>query len=70
LKQAGNDLTRKNVMEQAASIKDLELDGLLPGIIVNTSATDFGPLKQLQPMRFKDDRWVFFGPIRGAQAIN
>ena len=44
LKQCGDDLTRENVMKQAASIKNLELGGLLPGIKVNTSATDFAPI--------------------------
>ena len=48
LKACGDDLTRENVMKQAASIKGLELDGLLPGITVKTSATDFAPIEQLQ----------------------
>src|SRR6202171_2869664 len=61
LKQCGDDLTHENVMKQAASIKDLELGGLLPGIKVNTSATDFAPLSQLQLMRFKGDTWERFG---------
>ena len=51
LKACGDDLTRANVMKQAASIKDLELGGLLPGIKVNTSPTDFAPISQLQLMR-------------------
>ena len=44
LKQCGDNLTRENVMKQAANIKDLELGGLLPGIKVNTSPTDFAPI--------------------------
>ena len=44
LKQCGDNLTRENVMKQAASLKNLELGGLLPGIKVNTSATDFAPI--------------------------
>ena len=44
LKQCGDDLTRANVMKQAASLKNLELGGLLPGIKINTSATDFAPI--------------------------
>ena len=48
LKASGDNLTRENVMKQAASIKDLELGGLLPGIKVNTSATDFAPISQVQ----------------------
>ena len=63
LKACGDDLTRANVMKQAASIKDLELGGLLPGVKVNTSATDFAPLSQLQLIRFKGDTWERFGEI-------
>ncbi len=63
LKQCGDDLTRANIMKQAASIKDLELDGLLPGIKVNTSATDFAPLSQVQLQRFKGGTWDLFGEI-------
>jgi len=63
LKACGDNLTRENVMKQAASIKDLELGGLLPGIKVNTSATDFAPLSQLQLMKFKGDTWDRFGEI-------
>jgi branched-chain amino acid transport system substrate-binding protein len=66
LKQCGDNLTRENVMKQAASIKDLELGGLLPGVKVNTSATDFAPLSQLQLMRFKGDTWERFGDIISA----
>src|SRR5215210_4590870 len=63
LKACGDDLTRANVMKQAASIKDLELGGLLPGVKVNTSATDFAPLSQLQLIRFKGETWERFGEI-------
>jgi len=63
LKACGDDLTRENVMKQAASIKDYEPAGLLPGIKVNTSATDFAPLSQLQLIRFKDEHWERFGEI-------
>ena len=66
LKQCGDDLTRENIMKQAASIKDLELDGLLPGIKVNTSATDFAPISQLQLMKFKGEKWELFGDIISA----
>ena len=54
---------RENIMKQAASIKDLELDGLLPGIKVNTSATDFAPISQVQLIRLKGDTWERFGEI-------
>ena len=63
LKAAGDNLTRENVMKQAASIKNLELGGLLPGIKVNTSATDFAPISQVQLVRFKGDTWERFGEI-------
>jgi branched-chain amino acid transport system substrate-binding protein len=66
LKACGDDLTRENIMKQAAGIKDLELGGLLPGIKVNTSATDFAPLAQLRLMRFKGDTWDLFGDIISA----
>jgi branched-chain amino acid transport system substrate-binding protein len=63
LKACGDDLTRENVMKQAASIKDLQLGGILPGIKVNTSATDFAPISQLQLMKFKGEKWDLFGDI-------
>jgi branched-chain amino acid transport system substrate-binding protein len=63
LKACGDNLTRENIMKQAASIKDLELGGLLPGVKVNTSATDFAPISQLQLMKFKGDTWELFGEI-------
>src|ERR1700704_5829018 len=63
LKACGDNLTRDNVMKQAARIKDLELNSLLPGVRVNTSATDFAPIAQLQLMKFKGDKWDLFGEI-------
>ena len=66
LKACGDDLTRANVMKQAASIQNLELGSLLPGIKVNTSATDFAPLSQLQLMKFKGETWDRFGEIISA----
>jgi ABC-type branched-subunit amino acid transport system substrate-binding protein len=68
LKQCGDDLTRENIMKQAANLKDLQIDGLLPGIKVNTGPTDFAPIKQLQLMRFKGENWELFGPVMGGQA--
>jgi branched-chain amino acid transport system substrate-binding protein len=68
LKQCGDNLTRENVMKQAASIKDLELGGLLPGVKVNTGPADFAPLSQLQLMRFKGDTWERFGDTISADA--
>jgi branched-chain amino acid transport system substrate-binding protein len=66
LKNCGDDLTRANIMKQAASIKNLELGGFLPGIKINTSATDFAPLSQLQLEKFKGDTWSRFGEIISA----
>jgi branched-chain amino acid transport system substrate-binding protein len=63
LKAAGDDLTRENVMKQAASIKDLELDLLIPGIKVNTSPERHAPINQEQLQTFKGDRWNLFGKI-------
>jgi branched-chain amino acid transport system substrate-binding protein len=68
LKQCGDDLTRANVMKQAASLKDLELGGLLPGVKVNTSPTDFAPISQLQLMKFKGDTWERFGDVMNGEA--
>jgi branched-chain amino acid transport system substrate-binding protein len=63
LKNCGDDLTRANLMKQAASIKELKLGGLLPGVEVDTSATDFAPISQLQLMKFKGEKWDLFGDI-------
>ena len=57
LKMCGDNLTRANVMKQAASIKDLQQEMGLPGIKLNTSATDFAPISQLQLMKFTGERW-------------
>jgi ABC-type branched-subunit amino acid transport system substrate-binding protein len=63
LKRCGDDLTRANVMKQAASINGLQLEGLLPGVTINTSATDFAPIKQFQLRKFKGERWELFGDV-------
>ena len=68
LKTCGDDLTRENVMKQAAGIKDLELGGLLPGIKVNTSASDFAPISQVQLIKFKGETWERFGEILSGDA--
>src|SRR6202161_1644081 len=67
LKQAGDDLTRENVMKQAASLKDFAPDTALPGIKINTSATDFAPIEQLKMMQFKNGKWELFGDIISAE---
>ncbi len=63
LKQCGDDLTRENVMRQAANLKNYRTEVLLPGITINTSPTDFAPISQLQLMRFKGDQWELFGDV-------
>jgi len=63
LKQCGDNLTRENVMKQSANLEDLELPMLLPGIRINTSSTDFSPIKQMQMQRFDGEHWEFFGPV-------
>jgi branched-chain amino acid transport system substrate-binding protein len=63
LKQCGDNLTRENVMKQAASLKGLVLPLALPGIEINTSATDFYPIEQMQMQKFTGERWELFGPI-------
>src|SRR3984885_15195762 len=67
LKQAGDDLTRENVMKQAASLKDFAPDTLIPGVKINTSASDFAPIEQLKMMQFKNGQWVLFGDIISAE---
>jgi branched-chain amino acid transport system substrate-binding protein len=70
LKQAGDNLTRENVMKEAANLKNLELDGLLPGIKINTGPTDFAPLSSVQLIRFKGEAWERFGEILSADVTN
>jgi hypothetical protein len=66
LKQCGNDLSRENIMRQAANLKDLTVPMLLPGIKINTSPTDFAPIEQEQLAKFDGERWVLFGEIYDA----
>ena len=63
LQQCGDNLTRENVMKQAANLKDFRTEVLLPGIAINTSPTDFAPISQLQLMRFKGEKWELFGDV-------
>jgi len=67
LKQCGDNLTRENVMRQAANLKDVELEMLMPGIKVNTSPKDYFPLEELQMRRFSGERWESFGPIMSGE---
>ena len=63
LKRCGDDLTRANVMKVATSLKDVVGDLSLPGMVTNTSPTDYRVNKQLQMMKFNGERWELFGPI-------
>jgi ABC-type branched-subunit amino acid transport system substrate-binding protein len=70
LKQCGDNLTRENVMRQAASLHDFRTTNLLPGMSINTSATDFAPIKQMQLKRFTGETWERFGPMLTGEAAN
>jgi branched-chain amino acid transport system substrate-binding protein len=63
LKQCGNNLSRENIMHEAANLHDLELPLLLPGISISTSPTDYRPVKQMQPVRFNGRNWDLFGDL-------
>ncbi len=63
LKQCGDDLTRDNVMKQAANLNDFTVPMLLPGIKINTTPTDFAPIKQVQMAKFDGQRWNLFGDL-------
>ncbi|MBH5372602.1 ABC transporter substrate-binding protein [Bradyrhizobium glycinis] len=68
LKKCGDNLTRENVMKQAASLKDFRTEVLLPGIKINTGPNDFAPISSLQLMKFKGDKWDLFGEVISADA--
>ena len=63
LKQCGDELTRENIMKQAANLHDFTVPMLLPGIKINTSPTDFAPVKQVQMGRFDGTKWELFGEL-------
>ena len=68
LRASGDNLTRENVMKQAASIHNLTQPMLLPGITISTSATDFAPVKQMQMAKFDGTTWQLFGEVISAAA--
>jgi branched-chain amino acid transport system substrate-binding protein len=70
IEMCGDNLTRENVMKQAASLKDFTPDTSLPGIKLNTSATDFAPIEQLQMQRLKGEKWELFGDIISGELSN
>jgi branched-chain amino acid transport system substrate-binding protein len=63
LKQCGDDLSRENILKQATSVKDLDLPMLLPGIKINTSPSNYSPIRQMQLQAFNGTSWELFGDI-------
>ena len=68
LKQCGDELTRENLMKQAANLKDFRAKGLLPGVLITTSPTDFYPIEAMQMQRFKNGEWERFGDVVRAES--
>ena len=66
LKQSGDNLTRANVMKQAASLKNVQIDTLLPGITISTGPNDFAPIEAVQLQKFDGKRWDLFGDVISA----
>jgi branched-chain amino acid transport system substrate-binding protein len=67
LKQCGDDLTRENVMKQSASLKNLRLETLLPGITITTTPSDYAPIEAVQLQRFNGKQWELFGDVMTSQ---
>jgi branched-chain amino acid transport system substrate-binding protein len=65
LKQAGDNLTRENIMKQAASMKGFTVDTMLPGVNINTAGDDFAPIESVQLARFNGKQWERFGKVMG-----
>jgi branched-chain amino acid transport system substrate-binding protein len=63
LEQCGDNLTRENVMAQAANVQNLELPMLLPGVVIDTSADDFFPIESMMLAKFDGEKWVLFGDV-------
>ena len=70
LRRCGDNLTRENVMKQAASLKQFAQGGLLPGVTLTTAPDDFQPIEQLQLMRFSGERWQLFGDVISGEFSN
>ena len=68
LRRCGDELTRANVMKQAASFQKFRVPMLLPGITVSTSPTDYFPVQAVQLQRFKDQSWQLFGEVLSAES--
>ena len=63
IKQAGDNLTRDNIMKQAENLKNVKIGALMPGIVMNTAADDHFPIEQMQLLRFKGEMWEMYGPV-------
>jgi hypothetical protein len=63
IQQCGNELSRENIMKQAASLKDFGAPMLLPGVKINTSPSNYSPVRQLQLARFNGESWELFGDL-------
>jgi branched-chain amino acid transport system substrate-binding protein len=70
LRRCGDDLTRSNIMRQAAGLKQFAQGGLLPGITLTTGPEDFQPIEQLQLMQFKGERWQLFGDVISGELVS
>jgi len=68
LRRCGDDLSRSNVMAQAANLTDLDLPMLMPGVTVNTSPTDYAPIEQFRMARFDGQSFMPFGDLLGAES--
>jgi branched-chain amino acid transport system substrate-binding protein len=66
IKQCGPDLSRKNIMHQAANIKGLELPMLLPGVKIKTSPSNYHPIRKMQLASFNGSSWELFGDLLGS----
>ena len=64
LRRCGDDLSRENIMRQAATLKGVQIPMLIPGIAINTSPSDHAPIEQMQMQRFTGGKWERFGPVR------
>jgi branched-chain amino acid transport system substrate-binding protein len=65
LRQAGDNLTRENIVKQAASMKNFRVETMLPGVAINTSDDDFAPIQAVQLIRFDGKQWNGFGQVMG-----
>ena len=68
LQQCGDELTRVNIMKQAANLRDFSPDVLLPGIVINTSSSDFAPIEEMRMIRLEGERWQTFGDVVSSDA--